>query len=487
MPEHTMMGGMMASEQPEDAMSYTGLGMADVSLLEGDESEGLIGSSESRERNSEPLSWRHRLEGLKQQASAKFDSLMQPRNESASQSSNEVTTQAIQKAVDDTISRLTDPMYTEIDFEQALTFVDDIKSWSVAIPAVLPLVVSRVEKRMHTGHPKITLLNLSLIDFLVKNASILQFHQQVATTLTGTIVSIAKGSLQQQSMSNYLQRLSDAVPAELKGQQARTHTQTSSERAASARSAQLKAKELIKTWGEGLPLFAETLRCLVQEGVDFSDVEVHGPVALESTDLQARFALDEEADQSVASSSEVGGANGADFSSVIMGAYDAAKLVAEVRRGGEDDGSLLQVMEAECQAQQQELSSIIEVCLSTGDEATLLSAIAANEALQEAVNGKSKQAEEHQDEKQDEKQDPNTVSPDDLLSNTNTSSASGGTCTDNCSNTANTANAAIDLLGLDFLCAPLEQPVQQARPAPFPAAVATTASVASSHPVLPDL
>jgi hypothetical protein len=406
---------MMQSEQPNNPMAYTSV-MTEVPLLDHDEGAGFMGGEGcgTRARNSEPLSWcvtvctnlkflsalksslwesrRDKLEALKQQATAKLDSIKESMqsSESTAQSRGDVTAQDLQQAVDDTIGRLTDPLYTEIDFEQSLAFVDDIKSWSVAVPAVLPIVVSRIEKRMHTGHSHITLLTLKLADFLVKNASTLQFHQQVAATLMNTIAGIARGSAQQQqhSMSEqFWQRISDAIPTELRDQNARMHYQTPAEKTASTRATISKAKELIKAWGEGSNLFADTLESLVQEGVDFSNVNVLGPVALETIDVQAQFASTDEVEV------EERAAN-ANFSEIITGAFDTAKLYAEVRTAG--DASLLEMVESQCLAQQQELSSIIEVCISTNDDATMVSAIGANEALQQAMEEKAKQTQEQE-------------------------------------------------------------------------------------------
>lgn len=471
---------MLQAEQPQhdDPMAYSAPShLAEVSLLEDDEHTSMLGGdSQGKGRNSDSsLGWRERLERFKQQASAKFDEYTKsPAAGKADVPKQEVTMQDLQKAVDETIEKLTDPLYTQIDFERSLGFVDDIKAWSAAFPAVLPIVVSRIDKRMHTDHPQVTLLALHLIDFLVKNASYLQFHKAVATNpLMDTIAGLAKGSVVPQNtsmVSSYMKRFQDAMPAELKSRErSNSHTQTSSERAASIRAATLKAKEVVKCWGEGfvenqaeLPLFHETFQRLMREGVDFGNVEVQGQIAFESTDLR-HFAIDE--------AIPAASTSGAGASETITGANDTVQLYAEVKNGG--DAALLEMVTAQVKAQQQELQSVIEISISTGDETTLLSALAAHESLQEALDGKVQDAPTVQEQ---QRQQSAEAAP----------AMAPGT----------KSTVAADLLDLDFLSVPpapaptSTQPTfprapPAAIPAPAPTMVAAPAPTTSLDPFAP--
>merc|ERR1719231_143737 len=474
---------MLQAEQPhdDDPMAYSAPShMAEVSLLEDDENTSMLGGDArpaARHNSDSSLGWRERLERFKQQASAKFDELTKgaPAAANGEAPKQEISVQDLQKAVDETIEKLTDPLYTQIDFEQSLAFVDDIKVWSAAFPAVLPIVVSRIDKRMHTEHPQITYLALHLIDFLVKNASYLQFHKAVATNpLMNTVASIAKGSVvpQTSTMSTYMKRLQHAMPAELKTRdRSNSHSQTSTERAASIRAATLKAKEVVKCWGEGftenqaeLPLFHETLQRLMREGVDFGNVEVQGQIAFESTDLQAHFAFDDAATASRTS--------GAGASETITGANDTVQLYAEVKNGG--DAALLEMVTAQVKAQQQELQSVIEISISTGDETTLLSALAAHESLQEALDGKtSSDTPAAQEKEQPQQQQPTPAPPAPVPETKST--------------------VAADLLDLDFLsaapapAAPTPASTQAAFPPAPPAAMPVPAPVAAPAPVVASL
>merc|ERR1719409_1652156 len=274
-------------------------------------------------------------------------------------------------------------------------------------------------------------------------------------------------------MSTYMKRLQDAMPAELKSR-GNTHSQTSTERVTSIRAATLKAKEVVKCWGKGftenqaeLPLFHETLQRLMRKGVDFGNVEVQGQIAFESTDLQAHFAFDDAAKASRTSNAVA--------SETITGANDTVQLYAEVKDGG--DAALLEMVTAQVKAQQQELQSLIEISISTGDETTLLSALAAHESLQEALDGKtsSSSSTPAAQDKQDEPQQPWSASvPVVALETKNT--------------------VAADLLDLDFLSAPAapapastQATFPPAPPAamPAPAPVAASAPVASLDPFAP--
>merc|ERR1711988_1295803 len=104
-----------------------------------------------------------------------------------------------------------------------------------------------------------------------------------------------------------------------------------------------------------------------------------GQIAFESTDMQAHFAIDDAVEASRTSSLGA--------SETIIGANDTVQLYAEVKNGG--DAALLEMVTAQVKVQQQELQSLIEISISTGDEATLLSALAAHESLQEALYGKT--------------------------------------------------------------------------------------------------
>jgi len=387
----------------EDSLTYSDRGMANVSLLDDDEddsseSAGLVSGSENNSegvpnsrRVDRYLTLRERLERLKQQAAAKIKSFADdvkstPRQEGEG---GRFTYQEIQKAVEESIVKMTDPLYSDLDFESTLTFVDDIKSWTGGMPQMLPIVVSSIDKRLRNEDPHITYLTLCLLDALVKNTS-QRFHSCVATQpIMSSIARVARGSAHKVKLyTGDLRRDSKVMWQKLSsltsdsGSSVDSHA-SARQRERNAIAARTKAKEAIKSWGEGfvqtqasVPLFASTYQTLLNEGMDFGDCNVEGTIVLDAPDEFASAAID--------SSS---GGNTPDISELIDSSHQTAKLLLEVcgSADGSDDGGLAAVLVDQCYAQQAQLASHIEFSIASNNEAQLISVLAANEALQEAL------------------------------------------------------------------------------------------------------
>jgi len=388
---------MMFEPTQEDSLAYNDAGMSNVSLLEEDEDggerAGLVTSSSSSSdsgsgstaprRVERHMTLREKLENLKQQAAARFESITRSGSapaQSQTEAEGRFTYQEIQKAVEETVVKMTDPLYRDLDLESTLTFVDDIKSWSGGMPQMLPIVVHTIEKRLLDDDPNVSFLTLCLLDALVKNTT-QRFHTTVATNpLMSTIARIARGNAHKaKTFSGDLRRDSKMMWQRLSssGSQSVPDLDTQA-RERSSRASISKAKEAIKQWGEGfvqtqaaLPLFASTYQTLLNEGMDFSDVNVEGAVVLDAPDEFNQF-------------SQAG--NSPDMSELSDSAHQTAKLLSEVCSNGGDESGLVEILIDQCVAQQAQLASHIEIAMASGDEAQMISALAANEALQEALS-----------------------------------------------------------------------------------------------------
>jgi len=398
---------MFAAPQ-DDGMGYTHTTDSNISLLDdegGDDREGLLGGSSSAATNDgtnsagrrveRHMTLRERLESLKQQASERFTAMT---NAPAAAAGSEVEVRFsyadVQKAVDDTIEKLTDTLYRDLDYEKALVFVDDVKSWSGGMPTMLPIVVSCIDKRLRNEDPNITFLTLCLIDTLVKNSS-LNFHRCVATQpVMSTVARIARGSAHN-SITKYsgdLRKDAGALWNSLAGKKPEPAEKAARERG--CRAATTKAKEVAKVWGEGfvstasaVPLFAETYQTLLNEGMIFPDVQ--GGIVLDAPDEFAIVGADGTAHLSA------DGGNTPDMSELSESAHQTAKLLSEVcshDTSGQDEAGLVQLLADQCKAQQVQLASVIEIAMATNDEPQLISALAANEALQEALAANGERA-----------------------------------------------------------------------------------------------
>lgn len=384
----------------EQALAYSEVGMSNVSLLDDDEEEeraGLVSGEQSTATNrrvERHMTLREKLERLKQQASAKFKSIKEDL-QTPKELQKGVGFNDIQKAIEETIVKMTDPLYKDLDYESTLTFVDDIKSWSGGMPQMLPLVVNAIDKRLRNEDPHVTYLTLCLADSLVKNTS-QRFHSCVATQpVMSTIARVARGSAHKmQIYTGDLRRDSKMMWQKLQESVSRNSNSGDSEqrtrqRSRNARVAQTKAKEVIKVWGEGfvstqasLPLFASTYQTLLNEGMDFGDVNLEGAIVLDKPD---EFSF---AHTGTEHAARGGGALA--MSELSDSAHQTAKLLCEcVAQGadgdGEDDGGLIALLVDQCHAQRTQLASYIEIAMGSNDEAQLISALAANEALQEAL------------------------------------------------------------------------------------------------------
>jgi len=393
----------MFEPSQEDSLAYSDHNMSNVSLLdvnddddEHSESAGLVSGQTSdaagvpnSRRVDRYLTLREKLERLKQQAAAKLKSITEysgKHEAEGAQTEGRFTFEDIQTAVLETIVKLTDPLYRDLDFESTLSFVDDIKSWSSGMPQMLAIVVGCIDKRLRNDDPQIAFLTLCLVDSLVKNTT-QRFHACVATQpVLSTIARIARGSARRKMYTGDLrrdskvmwQRLSDSVAS---GSASNSDAEAR-ERERNAITATLKAKEVIKSWGEGfvqtqasLPLFAATYQTLLNEGMDFGNVNVEGAIVLDAPDAD------------FAGAAAVGSGNTPDMSELCDGAHQTAKLLLEVCSSSEDsdDGGLVALLVDQCVAQQAQLASIIEIAMSTNDEPQMISALAANETLQEAL------------------------------------------------------------------------------------------------------
>jgi len=248
------------------------------------------------------------------------------------------------------------------------------------MPQMLPIVVQALEKRLKHEDPQVTSLALALIDTLVKNTS-LNFHRCVATQpLMSNIARIARRSAHPvDKLTGDLRKDASAIWQRFTGKEVSELEKASRERCAQ-RTTQ-KAKEVIRTWGEGfvqtstaVPLFALTYQTLLNEGMEFPNVE--GAVVLDSPE-DAEF--------------EIGGGdmNAPDMSELSNNAHQTAKLLSEVcaskQPSGEDTG-VVDVLVDQCKGLQAQVASYMELAMATSNETQLISALAANEVLQEALD-----------------------------------------------------------------------------------------------------
>jgi len=374
---------MQFAQSPrDDGMGYTSHSDANVSLLgDGNDEQDDTENADAGKRVDRHMTLRERLESFKQQASVRFESLTRGQVPSGQdEASSQLTMVDICNAVEETVVKLTDPLYRDLDYENTLIFIDDIKSWSGGMPQMLPIVVQALEKRLKHEDPQVTSLALALIDTLVKNTS-LNFHRCVATQpLMSNIARIARRSAHPvDKLTGDLRKDASAIWQRFTGKEVSELEKASRERCAQ-RTTQ-KAKEVIRTWGEGfvqtstaVPLFALTYQTLLNEGMEFPDVE--GAVVLDSPE-DAEF--------------EIGGGdmNAPDMSELSNNAHQTAKLLSEVcaskQPSGEDTG-VVDVLVDQCKGLQAQVASYMELAMATSNETQLISALAANEVLQEALD-----------------------------------------------------------------------------------------------------
>ena len=166
----------------DDGMGYTSHSDANVSLLgDGNDEQDDTENADAGKRVDRHMTLRERLESFKQQASVRFESITRGQVPSGQEeASSQLTMVEICNAVQETVIKLTDPLYRDLDYENTLVFIDDIKSWSGGMPQMLPIVVQALDKRLKHEDPQVTSLALALIDTLVKNTR-LNFHRCVAT------------------------------------------------------------------------------------------------------------------------------------------------------------------------------------------------------------------------------------------------------------------------------------------------------------------
>jgi hypothetical protein len=366
----------------DDGMGYTSHSDANVSLLgDGNDEQDDTENADAGKRVDRHMTLRERLESFKQQASVRFESITRGQVPSGQdEASSQLTMVEICNAVQETVIKLTDPLYRDLDYENTLVFIDDIKSWSGGMPQMLPIVVQALDKRLKHEDPQVTSLALALIDTLVKNTR-LNFHRCVATQpLMSNIARIARGSAHPiDKLTGDLRKDASAIWKRFAGKEVSELEKASRERCAQRTSQ--KAKEVIRTWGEGfvqtstaVPLFASTYQTLLNEGMEFPDVE--GAVVLDSPE-DAEFEI-------------VGGdIHAPDMSELSNTAHQAAKLLSEVcasRQSSEEGTGLVDVLIDQCKALQAQVASHMELAMATSNETQLISTLATNEVLQEALD-----------------------------------------------------------------------------------------------------
>lgn len=352
------------------------------------------------------------------------------------------------------------------------------------MPTMLPIVVSSIERRLRNEDPHVTFLSLCLIDTLVKNTS-LNFHRCVATQPTmSTIARIARGSTHQmQKYTGDLRKDAGALWNSLAGKKPIPG------RDRACRAATTKAKEAIKVWAEGfvqtaqtVPLFAETYQTLLNEGMIFPDVQSTIVLDAPEVGVDGTAHLDNE--------------HTPDMAELSDSAHQTAKLLAEVcanNTSGEDEttSALVQLLIDQCKAQQAQLASHIEIAMAMGNEPQLISALAANEALQEALactNGQPSQAEMDGG---STSTGATSAAASDFASVMgdvdNLLFADDGLDTSTTTSTAAVDDGTVDLLDLDFLTspAPVLQPAAPACPPIAPPPMPPPPSHPSSIPAAP--
>jgi len=240
--------------------------------------------------------------------------------------------------------------------------------------------------------PHVTFLGLCLVDNLVKNTTY-YFHTCVATQpIMSTIARVARGSAHTTKMyTGNLRRDSKhmwQMISEKVGNATNANTSHSEllgrerarERERNVHVASRKAKEVIKSWGEGfvetkssLPLFGSTYQTLINEGINLSEINIEGAVILDAPDEFTRAASNSDAP---------------DITELSNSAHQTAKILTEICESAdpnEDDDGLRAIIVDQVHAQQAQLASHIEIAMGTNNEPQLISALAANEALQDAL------------------------------------------------------------------------------------------------------
>jgi len=214
----------------------------------------------------------------------------------------------------DEILRMPDPLRLNLDLDAATTFLDDLRSYAVVVPAVVPNVVRDICSRLLTNDPHISYLALELLDYLVKNTGS-KFHRFVASQpLMSNIARVARGTIHKpvfvepmqqlkENLKSGLRTAKEKISAEMDGAEARQRLQRQNadekaDQEHQLRLAAKKAREMIFTWGEGfecyeekLPLFSATYNTLINEGVDFRDVCMSTPAILETPSNAVRIGM----------------------------------------------------------------------------------------------------------------------------------------------------------------------------------------------------
>jgi len=249
------------------------------------------------------------------------------------------------------------------------------------------------------------------------------FHGRVASQpMMSSIARIARGSSHIRTVGDkakdLLEAAKDRISAEIKGQehcdqlvrQRREHELEDSRR---REQIVAKARELIFVWGEGFeqyeseyPLFAQTYQTLINEGIDFSTVTLRPPAMLETPSHSVNLhdhsnsVEEQQIAQAIEESMQADGVAAAATACVgsidqLMGqAQDSTKLLLEVKHHYTTDGyngdaengqDTLDSITQLCNAQQLQLKAAIEVAIQGGEDQNLMSALAANEALQQAL------------------------------------------------------------------------------------------------------
>jgi len=271
-------------------------------------------------RESFGQSFSQKISALKRQASRKFDEILAPpqvpqqqHNTGALLSSGNQANDA-QRLLQNEILRMTDPLRLNLDLDAATTFLDDLRSYAVVVPAVVPNVVRDICSRLLTNDPHISYLALELLDYLVKNTGS-KFHRFVASQpLMSNIARVARGTIHKpvfvepmqqlkENLKSGLRTAKEKISAEMDGAEARQRLQRQNadekaDQEHQLRLAAKKAREMIFTWGEGfecyeekLPLFSATYNTLINEGVDFRDVCMSTPAILETPSNAVRIGM----------------------------------------------------------------------------------------------------------------------------------------------------------------------------------------------------
>jgi hypothetical protein len=398
-------------------------------------------------------SFSQKLAVAKQRASRALDDLTNPSHQDARAQPQGLSSTGSNSAdacrlVSNEVMKIVDPLRINLDLASATTLLDDMRSWAVAVPDVVPAVVDAICSQLRTSDPHVSFLTLELLDFLVKNTGS-SFHERVATQpLMSRLARLARGTQHHafhdkgepglpnlassfdKFASTTMKNLKTAkkyLEAEITGNGFQHHRQCNSERQEfqlQARLASEKALEMVFVWGEGLadrydsrsttgsepylPLFGLTYQTLINEGVAFDSVEVSTPAMLETPADVVKVGS---AEASLLPKAAVV----SDATSLAARAHETVKLLSDVLvlqnktgvqerdecEGGNNDSSnsaLINALREQCEEQQQQMAGLIESLLQLGSsgsgdntggcsgEDPLIAVISANEALLGILN-----------------------------------------------------------------------------------------------------